>query len=158
MLKNINDIIAGYYTGITIEVSIIVICWILVVIAVLIDLWTGIERAKKCGEKMHSHKFRATITKITEYWRIMIFGLFIDIATFIIFPHNVPFGTLLFMIACCGIEAKSVFENLRRKKSAAAQVPDALLKILEQLNSPEKISQYIEILTKLSNNNEQKQI
>jgi uncharacterized membrane protein len=154
MLKNIYEFIEGNTTGLYIELSLIIGCWVLMVIAVLIDLWTGIERAKKRGEKIKSHKLRRTIEKISEYWRVMIFGFFIDIVLFVILPHTVPLGSFVFSLACCGIEAKSVIENLKQKKSVAAQIPNAVMKLLETLDNPEKLSTYIEIFNKLNTKNE----
>ena len=41
--------------------------WLLVIIAVLIDLWDGVMTARKMGKKIHSHKLRITISKMGEY-------------------------------------------------------------------------------------------
>jgi len=154
MLKNIYEIISGQTNGMCIELVLIVICWLMMVLAVLIDLWAGVSRAKKCGEKLKSNKFRRTVNKISEYWSVMLFGLFIDVFLFAIIPYYVPLGSFIFSIACCGIEAKSVIENLRRKNSAAAEVPSAVLQILKHIDNPEKLSQYIEILNKINKKHE----
>ncbi|MCL2291235.1 MAG: phage holin family protein [Bacteroidetes bacterium] len=151
MLKNIYEIIGGNSDGLYIELSLIVGCWMLMIFAVLIDLWTGIERAKKCGERLKSNKFRRTLSKISEYWRVMLFGLFIDIILFVILPYHVPFGSIIFTLACCSIEAKSVIENLKLKKSAAANVPGEVLKILKHLDNPDKLKSYIDMLNQLNN-------
>ena len=47
--------------------------WVLVMIAVLIDLWDGVQTAKKLHKRVHSHKLRVTITKMENigvlcYW------------------------------------------------------------------------------------------
>ena len=150
MLKNIHDIIAGDYTGLKIKLILIIIFQVIMIIAVLIDLWIGTERAKKCGEKMKSSKLRWTVNKIGDYWRLMIFGLFIDIVLFIVTPYVVPFGTMVFMLGSCFIEGKSVIESLRRKKSAAAEVPQAAIDIIKNIGI-EQLSGYIETLKKLNN-------
>jgi len=154
MLDNVNEVIAGNYSGMSIELTLIFICWGMMIVAVFIDLWTGVERAKACGEKMKSGKFRLTLIKIGDYWRVMIFGLFIDIILFMILDNYAPFGSLLFAIACCFIEGKSVIENLRRKRSAAADVPQAVIDIIKSIDNPEKLSAYIEILNKLNKKHE----
>jgi len=154
MLKNIYEIIGGNSYGLYIEMWLIAGCWMLMIFAVLIDLWTGVERAKKCGEKVKSKKLRRTILKISEYWRVMLFGLFIDIVLFVILPYHVPFGSIVFTLACCSIEAKSVIENLRLKKSAAANVPEVVGKILRCVDNPEKLELYIQLLNKINKKQE----
>ena len=150
MLRNIYEIMAGNTTGLAVELSLIAGCWLLMIFAVLIDLWTGIERAKACGENIMSKKLRRTIVKISEYWRVMLFGLIIDIVLFIILPYYVPFGSIIFTLACVLIEAKSVIENLRRKKSAAAEVPELVIELLKRYDA-DKIESVINILSKLNN-------
>jgi len=157
MIENIKLIIEGDYTTLQIELILIGLCWAMMIIAVLIDLWTGIERARKCGEKIKSHKLRDTLIKVSEYWRVMIFGLFIDAVCFIIIPHPVPFGSGLFMLACCGIEGKSVIENLKRKKAAAAEIPKTVIDILKSLDNPEKLKMYIEVANELNHKHKEEE-
>ena len=42
---------AHFYT----HIAVTLLCWVLVIMAILIDLWDGIYTARKLGEKLHSH-------------------------------------------------------------------------------------------------------
>ena len=43
---------------------IILVFWIIMVIAVFIDLWTGVEKARARHEQIYSDKLRRTVAKI----------------------------------------------------------------------------------------------
>ena len=59
-------------------ITIIFMCFVIIVIAVLFDLYTGIKAAKKTGEPIRSHILRKTINKITDYYIAVGFGILID--------------------------------------------------------------------------------
>ena len=59
--------------------TLIFICAAAILLAVLIDLSTGVERAKKCKEKIRSHILRRTISKVVDYYRLLFFGVIIDV-------------------------------------------------------------------------------
>ncbi len=40
---------------------------ILVIAAIMLDLWDGVHTAKKTHQRVHSHKLRVTIAKMSEY-------------------------------------------------------------------------------------------
>ena len=47
---------------------------VLVCVAALIDMWTGIDAAKTNKEKIMSHGLRKTVRKIIDYLRIVYSG------------------------------------------------------------------------------------
>ena len=47
---------------------------ILVIVAIMLDLWDGVHTAKKTNQRVHSHKLRVTIAKMCEYWRFILIG------------------------------------------------------------------------------------
>lgn len=51
-----------------------VVC-ILVITAILLDLWDGVHTARKTGQRVHSHKLRVTIAKMSEYCHRFFGGL-----------------------------------------------------------------------------------
>ena len=71
----------------------------------------------------------------------MYFGTVADVALFVVYKQ-VPVGVLFACLACCLIELISVVENLRIKKSTAAQVPEMLEKIIN-CNTKEKALELI---------------
>lgn len=122
-------------------ITIIFICCILVVAAVLIDLWTGVEAARKNNEKIRSRILRRTVSKILDYLRVVVFGVLIDILG-LSFPwYAIPYCCILVTLGILLIEGKSVIENYRKVKSSAAKVMDMIEHIIaaEDSGTAEKI-------------------
>ena len=112
------------------QVMIVLLFWTVMILAVLIDLWTGIEKAKATGMALHSHALRCTVTKIGEYWRVQLMFLLFDILALSMCIYALPYASMVGTVAVVAIEVRSVFENLREKRSSAADVPDMLLNII----------------------------
>jgi hypothetical protein len=106
-------------------------CCMLVIVACLIDLWTGIDAAKKNKEKIRSKSLRRTVTKMLDYLRVIVFGVLIDILG-LAFPwYVIPYLAVICTLGILIIEGKSVLENFHKKKSSAAQVVDIIEAIVE---------------------------
>ena len=107
-------------------VTIIFLCCILVIVACLIDLWTGIDAARKNRERISSKALRRTVAKILDYLRVIIFGVLIDILG-LAFPwYAIPYLAIICTLGILVIEGKSVLENFQKKKSSAAQIVDVI--------------------------------
>lgn len=112
-------------------ITIIFMCCMLVIAACLIDLWTGIDAAKKNKEKIRSKSLRRTVTKMLDYLRVIVFGVLIDILG-LAFPwYVIPYLAIICTLGILIIEGKSVLENFHKKKSSAAQVVDIIEAIVE---------------------------
>lgn len=112
-------------------VTIIFICCVAIILAVLLDLNTGINAAKKNHEKIKSRILRRTITKIIDYLRVLVFGVIIDVLG-LAFPwYNIPYCAILVAVGVVLIEAKSVLENYQKSKSAASELPDMLMDVIK---------------------------
>ena len=112
-------------------VTIIFICCILVIVACLIDLWTGVDAARKNKETIKSRILRRTVTKILDYLRVVIFGLLIDVLG-LAFPwYAIPYCAILCTLGILLIEGKSVIENFNKRKSSAGKVLDMIADIIE---------------------------
>lgn len=112
-------------------VTIIFLCCILVIVACFIDLWTGIDAARKNREKIRSKALRRTVAKILDYLRVVIFGVLIDVLG-LAFPwYAIPYIAIVCTLGILVIEGKSVLENLQKKKSSAAKVVDVIQTIIE---------------------------
>jgi membrane protein required for beta-lactamase induction len=111
--------------------TLIFICAIAILLAVLIDLSTGVERAKKCKEKIRSHILRRTISKVVDYYRLLFFGVIIDVLGLAFVWYNMPYCAVLVAVGVVLIEAKSVLENYQKMKSAARDMPDVVKQIIE---------------------------
>lgn len=147
-LKDIQGLI--FY--VIVRISITLLCWLFVIFANLVDFWSGISTAKSIGEPLESHGFRRTITKISDYWRVLLFALMFDVLGAFLSFYVLPFLTILSTAAIICIEARSVIENSNRKKAHAAEIPDMVKQIVEAVNS----EQGIEVLNKIIKQRPQK--
>lgn len=112
-------------------ITIIFMCCILVIAACFIDLWTGIDAARKNKEKIRSKALRRTITKIIDYLRVIVFGVLIDVLGLSFAWYVIPYCAVICTLGILVIEGKSVLENFQKKKSSAAQVADIIEAIVE---------------------------
>ena len=111
-------------------ITIIFLCCVLVIAACFIDLWTGIDAARKNREKIRSKALRRTIAKVLDYLRVIIFGVLIDVLG-LSFPwYSIPYCAIICALGILIIEGKSVLENFHKKKSAAARVVDVIETII----------------------------
>ena len=112
-------------------VSIIFLCCALIIAACLIDLWTGIDAAKKNRERIRSKALRRTVAKVIDYLRVVVFGVLVDVLG-LAFPwYSIPYFAIICALGILIIEGKSVLENLQKKRSSAAQVVDIIQAIVE---------------------------
>lgn len=107
--------------------------------AILIDLSTGIKKAKALKCKIHSQGLRRTFTKLGDYLSIFYFGIIVDIAIHMVSKAYIPAGIALACLASCTIECISVIENLKARKSAAGKVPEIAEKIVNAKNVKEAV-------------------
>lgn len=117
--------------------TLIFICAIAVLFAVLLDLSTGVEAAKKCKERIKSHILRRTINKVVDYYRLLFFGVIIDVLGLAFVWYNVPYCAILVTVGVVLIEAKSVLENYKKAKSSARNVPEMVAKIVKAMTDKE---------------------
>ena len=133
-------------------IVIIFICCIMIIFAVLLDLNTGINAAKKVKEKIKSRILRRTVSKIVDYYRLLVFGVMIDVLG-LCFPwYNIPYLAIMVTLGVIAVEAKSVLENYHKSKSAARDLPDMIMQIIKCADK-EDASKIIEFIKK---NNETK--
>lgn len=116
-------------------VTLIFICFILIIIAALIDLWTGVDAARKNHEQIRSKMLRRTVTKVLDYFRVVIFGVLLDVLGLCFTWYAIPYAAVLVTLGILMIEGKSVLENFRKKKSNAANIVDVIEEILECADS-----------------------
>ena len=112
-------------------ITLIFICAVAILFAVLIDLTTGVERAKKCKERIRSHILRRTISKVVDYYRLLFFGVIIDVLGLAFVWYNIPYCAVIVAVGVVLIEAKSVLENYQKMKSAARNMPDVVKQIID---------------------------
>lgn len=106
-------------------------CCVLVIVACSIDLWTGIDAARKNKERIRSKALRRTISKILDYLRVVVFGVLIDVLGLSFTWYVIPYCAVICTLGILVIEGKSVLENFQKKKSSAAQVADIIAAIVD---------------------------
>lgn len=104
---------------------------ILVIIAIVLDLWDGVHTAKITKQKIQSHKLRITISKISEYWRFLLIGFLVDCLGALFEFYSLPFVVMFFGVGLITVEVKSMFEHAQRRKSQASKLPDILRAIVD---------------------------
>jgi len=142
---------------------ILVFLYVFVFLAVMLDLWSGVRKAKQRNEYISSYGLRETLNKLSRYFNVLLAVTLIDLiqmlAIFELRTHNVghsipilPFFTFIATGFICFIEAKSIFEKAEQKEKAkaadAARTIDAAIRILKKDNTLD------EILTKLNSEKE----
>lgn len=119
---------------ITLFIGVFFAACILVITAIMLDLWDGVHTARKLKDRVHSHKLRITIAKMAEYWRFIIIGFLFDCLGIIFSFYIVPFVAIVFGAGLIIIEIKSMIEHAKRRKSHTAELPDILHKIVDCAN------------------------
>lgn len=119
---------------------------LMVIFAILLDLWDGVHTAKKTNQKIHSHKLRVTIEKMSEYWRFILIGFLVDMLGCFLSFYMLPFVTVLFGAGLITVEAKSMFEHAHRRKSHTSQLPNIIKNIVDCAHESDA-KKIVEILT-----------
>lgn len=129
--------------------TVLVVLYSCVFVAVLIDLYFGVRRAKRLKIVRTSYGYRRTITKLTSYFGLMIMLSIADVAASVIF--NMPYFTVVGAIGIVAVEGKSVFENIRKEDKNVEEVQKVLLKLFE---NKEDIKAFISFLNSNTSEND----
>lgn len=138
-----------------IAILVLCLCYILVFVAVCVDLWSGIRKAKKAGIARRSWGFRRTVDKMCRYYNCMLAVSVIDgflilllyifqckgwLITFPLFPIVTLFigGYLAFIEAC------SVFEKLEDKEKSRMSADMTVL--LDIIKDEDKFNKIMEVI------------
>lgn len=143
----IIDYLEGDYKTLITTLFVVCFAWIVVIVAMLIDLYFGVKKAKELGEATSSEGFRRTINKATYYFALMGFAFLFDIfdvVTPYFFPHplgSVPFVSVFVALGLVLTEAKSVREKAEDK--ARRRTDESFKKILELMQNREDVMREI---------------
>lgn len=125
---------------VVLRACITMVCWLFMVLATLVDFWSGVTTARALHEPLMSHGFRRTIAKIGSYWQVLIFALLFDILGAFISFYYLPFMTMISTLSIIIIEARSVVENNKRRKVSAAQIPEVTERIIAAMTNEEAVA------------------
>lgn len=103
-----------------------VVAMVMVMVAMAVDLVSGVRKAKQRGEARTSYGFSRTLTKFLFYEGILLISQCIDVLLhfglhrFIETPYDIPIVVILMGIVLCGVELWSVFEKAEDKQRRRA--------------------------------------
>lgn len=106
-----------------------IVIWTVMLVAVLIDMRTGIRRARTLGIKADSHGLRRTFMKLGDYGKVTTMLMCIDILATLFGIYVLPWASGISAAGAILIECWSVRENLRAVRSSAAVIPDFARKL-----------------------------
>lgn len=134
----ILELIESDYPSVIMKLYVVSGLWGMVLMAILVDLYFGIKKAKELGEVRTSEGYKRSVGKFTQYFAMMFFALLFDAILPITYFFRMPFSaipiiSLLAATALILTEAKSVREHadmkLRRKTGESfRQIIDLLEK------------------------------
>ena len=119
---------------------------LIVIVAIMLDLWDGVYTAKRTHQPVHSHKLRVTIAKMSEYWRFLLIGFLVDCLGVFFSFYFLPFVAVLFGAGLIVVEAKSMFEHANRRKSEMTDLPEIINEIIAAADKKDA-QKVIEVLT-----------
>lgn len=122
--------ITGDFKYIQVFSVMILSLWVVMVIAVCVDLWAGINSAKARKEEIYSGGLRRTFSKLGDYWRIQVMALIFDLIGSCLTWYNVPYASIVITMGIVIIEGRSVWENEKAKKSNVAKLPEVIRDII----------------------------
>lgn len=125
----ISSIMNNDWANFNALLTVLVMLYACVFLSVPIDLFFGVKRAKRLKIVRTSYGYRRTITKLTSYFGLMLMLSIADIAASVIF--KMPYFTVAGAIGIVAVEAKSVFENIKKDEKNIAEVQKLLLKLFE---------------------------
>lgn len=113
MILFIESLLTGDLDALRIKLGIVTIMWLLVALAIGIDLISGWHKAKLRGEARTSYGLRRTVTKSVLYYALMLFAFMFDCIGTFFYPQ--PYVTLLAAAFLILIECKSIIEKAHDK-------------------------------------------
>jgi lysylphosphatidylglycerol synthetase-like protein (DUF2156 family) len=136
------------------KLGIIIFIYIGVFVVVMLDLWSGVRKAKKRGEFRSSAGYRRTVEKLAKYYNLIFAFTVTDLMQMgFLWQHNtdnaahlplLPLITICGALFICLIEIKSIFEASDKK--TRAQYRDAAELVAEILKHKDKAEAVMTIL------------
>lgn len=135
--------------------------YILVGIMIFADLWSGVRKARRMGAARTSYGYRRTVSKIAQYYNVLIALSVVDTLQMSaiwylerFYNYQIPLFpivTLIGAILLCFIEIKSIYEKAEdkeRMRNAASlagkiienrqDISDIVKEVLQYMNETKK--------------------
>ena len=156
----IPALLEGNYDAFFVKLSIVILMWLLVIAASMIDLITGIAASKRTGTKhTTSWGLRRTLNKDLQYLALLFMMLLIDIGLSSLGQYMAFFAASLCSFVSASaiviIEAISVVENIRKGRNPDEDkiddIQQLVMSTVDALGS-EKTKEFLEALQKYQEN------
>lgn len=109
----IQSLLNEDYTTLRFKLAIVGILWLIVFVAMTLDLISGWKKAKERNEARTSYGLRRTVTKAVLYYALMLFAFLFDcIGTFF---YPLPYVSVVAAGFLIFIEGKSILEKAHDK-------------------------------------------
>lgn len=157
----ILEFLKGDYAAIINKLMVIGVFWSIVLLAMIVDFYFGIKKARQIGEVRSSEGYKRSVSKFNQYFAMLLFAFFFDaivpFSYFFEFPLSaIPFVSLLATVALVFTEGKSVYEKADEKQRR--KVNASLVQVLEILEKREDILHELLSNYKKQNENENSNI
>lgn len=128
------------------KLGILALIYVLVLIMVLLDLWSGIRKARQRQEFTSSIGLRRTLEKLAKYYNFIIALTVTDLLQMgFLWHYNaenestiplLPIITTLGALMVCIVEIKSIYESADKKLKGQCQ--EAAKQLSDLMKSPDK--------------------
>lgn len=152
----IPEFLSKDYGTIYLKLIIVFAAISMVILAMIVDFYFGLKKAKKLGESSTSEGFRRSTNKFVYYGAMMLFAVIFDVlnvlSAFFPSPLNlVPIITLAAAVALILTEFKSVREKAEDK--ARRKSDESIKQLLSALKDKDVLHQALKGLENLSKTN-----
>lgn len=152
----IPSLFEGDIHGFMTEIAIVMLLWLVVIAASMIDLITGISASRRVGRKRTtSWGLRRTLSKDLQYLSMLVMLLIIDVVLSVLSPYltifSIPLLSALGSGAIVIVEAISVYENMRKGKDEKEDKLDDVFQVVASTADAvgnDKVLQMLEALKK----------
>lgn len=149
----ITKYLAGDFDAIQKEVYILAVPYVVVFIAMGLDLIAGILKAKKLGEARTSIGLRRTVSKFKDYFGMLLIASLIDVLLSVVDVYSLPYVTFACGLYLTFIEGLSIREKgedkIRRQNNKDLK---ALIAVLE--NRGDLVKAFVEMVKNEISENE----
>jgi len=119
-MENTNELFRLALVG-----GVVVMEYLLVLVSVLADLWSGVRKAKVRGEARRSEALRRTVSKLGQYYNVMLSLTVVDAMQMGLLCYMrltclwnapiLPVFTVVGALGIAAIEVKSIYEKAGEK-------------------------------------------
>lgn len=150
----INSFLSKDYETLSTKLELVMIMWIIVLIAIIIDLISGLRKATVLGEIHTSYGFRRTVSKMVQYYGLLCFAFMFDVLSSLVLPLS--YFSMLASFFLVFIEAKSVFEKAQDKdrRKINESIKDLVILIENKDNLLKGVSEILKNTENLQNKKE----